>query len=299
MSPAMKGSRETHPEARAGAQIARRQLLTGVPLAALAATLPHGLFDVAPAHAADGAITTVFVAGATGNTGRRVVAELRARGYSVIAGVRDEKKAASLGLAADGGVKVVRADVTEPAEKLAGVMQGAQAVIIATGFRPLDSKNTAAKVDFEGTVHVLDAARQVGATKLVLVSSLLTNAREVGQESNPNFKFLNAGFLGKVLDQKRFAERAIADSGIDYTIVRPGGLSGEPPLGALRVCPEDTLFGLEGDPGREISRDTVAAVCVEALTAPGASKKVVEIVEAAGKTAVPRSDWFSGAICRV
>eukprot|EP00878_Enallax_costatus_P023656 GHUV01025175.1.p1 GENE.GHUV01025175.1~~GHUV01025175.1.p1 ORF type:complete len:105 (-),score=14.04 GHUV01025175.1:104-418(-) len=55
------------------------------------------------------------------------------------------------------------------------------------------------------------------------------------------------------------AERHLRSSGLKYTIVRPGGLSNDPPSakGNLFVSREDTLFGLESDPGRAISRDTV------------------------------------------
>ena len=55
------------------------------------------------------------------------------------------------------------------------------------------------------------------------------------------------------------AELYLRASGLDYTIVRPGGLSAEPPeqVGSLVVRGEDTLFGLPGDPGRSISRITV------------------------------------------
>lgn len=53
----------------------------------------------------------VFVAGATGNTGRRVVQQLRSKGYRVRAGVRDLKKAQSLGFQLDPMIELVQADV--------------------------------------------------------------------------------------------------------------------------------------------------------------------------------------------
>lgn len=55
------------------------------------------------------------------------------------------------------------------------------------------------------------------------------------------------------------AEQYLRTSGLRYTIVRPGGLSDKEPseVGSLIVSSEDTLFGLDSDPGRAISRDTV------------------------------------------
>jgi hypothetical protein len=56
------------------------------------------------------------------------------------------------------------------------------------------------------------------------------------------------------------AEQYLRSSGLRYTVVRPGGLSDEAPadVGRLIVSGEDTLFGLDTDPGRAISRDTVS-----------------------------------------
>lgn len=103
------------------------------------------------------------------------------------------------------------------------------------------------------------------------VSSLLTNAPAVGQSENPNYKFLNA--LGGVLDQKRAAELYLEQSGLDWTVVRPGGLSNEAPgtLGPLLIGKADQFLGLDEDPGRVISRDTVAEVCIQALVRRGSA----------------------------
>jgi uncharacterized protein YbjT (DUF2867 family) len=121
----------------------------------------------------------------------------------------------------------------------------------------------------------------------------LTNARAAGQADNDNYKFLNA--LGGVLDEKLAAELNLRGSGLDYTIVRPGGLSNEPEsvTGPVIVRGEDTTFGLPTDPGREISRDTVAAVCVEALFAKNASNRVVEIVASPDAPETSPDTWFA------
>jgi uncharacterized protein YbjT (DUF2867 family) len=76
-----------------------------------------------------------------------------------------------------------------------------------------------------------------------------------------------------VLDEKIVAEKYLRASGLDYTIVRPGGLKATPPAGKLKIAAEDTLN--EG----EVSRDLVADVAVLALTQKSASNKVLEIVE--------------------
>lgn len=52
----------------------------------------------------------------------------------------------------------------------------------------------------QGTVHLVDAAKQAGVKKFILMSSLLTNGRAAGQGTNPNFVVLN--LFGGVLDEK-------------------------------------------------------------------------------------------------
>lgn len=240
------------------------------------------------------AITKVFVVGATGQTGRRVVQQLRASGFKVRAGVRDVRKAQSLGFALDpAGIELVTCDVVKQTQQeLAAAIGDAQAVICCTGYTGFNPKGFG-QVDEEGTINLVEAAKRSGVTRMVLLSSLLTNAPGVGQADNPNYKFLN--LFGGVLDHKLVGERYLRASGLSWTVVRPGGLSSEAPekVGNLVVAPEDTLFGLEGDPGRAVSRDTVAEVLVASLSDPAASGKVVEIVASPSAPPLPRDQWFA------
>ena len=194
------------------------------------------------------------------------------------------------------GAELVQIDVLDKAS-IEAAMQGCTAVICATGFTPSLNfkKDNPAKVDHEGTDNLVAVATAPGSSvkRFVLVTSLLTNAKAAGQGNNDNYKFLNA--LGGVLDEKLAAELNLRASGLDYVIVRPGGLSNEAPeaVGNLIVRGEDTTFGLETDPGREISRDTVAAVCVEALFQDAAAKRVVEVVSSPSAPVLPVDKWFA------
>lgn len=234
----------------------------------------------------------VVVAGATGQTGRRILERLASKGsMSVVGGVRNvEKAAASLSESSTvvrgamiqqvasvdtSSVTLAHLDVVKDSiDDLAKTLEGAQSLVIATGFipgNPLKMSAAAHEVDNVGTVKLVDAAKKAGVKKIVLVSSILTNARNWGQEKSPGFQITNA--FGNVLDEKIVAENYLRASGIDYTIVRPGGLKAKPPTSALKISGEDTLNS------GEISRDLVADVCVASLTDPKASNKVLEIIE--------------------
>jgi NAD(P)-dependent dehydrogenase (short-subunit alcohol dehydrogenase family) len=202
----------------------------------------------------------VVVAGATGQTGRRVLERLAQRGgLAVVGGVRNpdkaEKDLASSSVTVRGAmvqnvaavdlssVTLAKLDVVKNSvDELAATLKGADALVIATGFvpgNPLSMGKEAHAVDNLGTMALVDAAKAAGVRKVVLVSSILTNGRAWGQENSPGFVVTNA--FGGVLDEKIVAEKYLRASGLDYTIVRPGGLKATPPSGTLVVASEDTL----------------------------------------------------------
>mmetsp|Transcript_3930 Transcript_3930/g.5712 ORF Transcript_3930/g.5712 Transcript_3930/m.5712 type:complete len:341 (+) Transcript_3930:72-1094(+) len=275
--------------------LSRRDLFTQtISLTAAATTL--GLFSPLTATADDTtkptAASTVVVAGATGQTGRRVLERLASQpNTSVIAAVRNTDKASkslsesstvvrgamiqkvpSLDAA---GIELRKLDVaSDTTDSITAVLAGADSLVIAVGFvpgNPLKMNAAAHEVDNVGTCKLIDAAKAANVKKVVLVSSILTNGRAWGQEKSPGFQITNA--FGNVLDEKLVAENYLKGSGLDYTIVRPGGLKAKPPSGGLVISGEDTLNS------GEISRDLVADVCVASLTDGKASRKVLEIIE--------------------
>ncbi|KAL7129707.1 hypothetical protein ABFS83_13G086100 [Erythranthe nasuta] len=223
----------------------------------------------------------IFVAGATGSTGKRIVEQLLAKGFAVKAGVRDVDKAKSTFPGNNPHLQFVKADVTEGATKLAdAISDDSDAVICATGFRPSWDLLAPWKVDNYGTVNLVEACRKKNVNRFILVSSILVNGAAMGQLLNPAYIFLNV--FGLTLVAKLQAEQYIRKSGIDYTIIRPGGLKNDPPMGNIVMEPEDTLYA------GSISRDQVAEVAVEALLLPEASYKVVEIV---ARTEAPKRSF--------
>ncbi|BBD67235.1 NmrA family protein [Nostoc commune NIES-4072] len=207
-----------------------------------------------------------FVAGATGETGRRIVQELIARNIPVRALVRDIEKARGI-LSPE--AELVVGDVLQP-ESLTAALEDSTVVLVATGAKPSFDPTGPYKVDFEGTKNLVEAAKAKGIEHFVLVSSLCTS-----QFFHP----LNLFWL--ILVWKKQAEEYIQKSGLTYTIVRPGGLKNEDNSDAIVMQSADTLF--DGS----IPRQKVAQVAVEALLEADARNKIVEIVakpEAASKS---------------
>jgi len=274
------------------ANIDRRSLLTKTATLLTTAAIPTLLTTPLPALADEPSTSTIVVAGATGQTGRRILERLAALpNTNVIGGVRNVDKASKtlsesstvvrgamvqkVGSVDTAGVVLKKIDVVQDSvDAIAESLKGATGLVIATGFvpgNPLKMTDEAHKVDNLGTIRLVDAAKKAGVSKVVMVSSILTNGRNWGQEKSPGFLITNA--LGQVLDEKIVAENYLRASGLDYTIVRPGGLKAKPPTGALKISGEDTLNS------GEISRDLVADVCIASLTDGKAKNKVLEIIE--------------------
>ena len=214
----------------------------------------------------------VLVVGATGKTGHWVTTQLGAGAdMAVRALVRDRAKA---DFAA--GVEVVEGDVLKP-ETLRLAIAGCDAVICATGAAPSFDFTGPYQVDFVGTRNLVDVAKEAGVGRFVIVSSLCVSKF---------FHPLNLFWL--VLYWKKQAEAYIVNSGLTYTIVRPGGLRSEGSGNPIVMASADTLF--EGG----IARGKVAQVCVAALGEPGAENKIVEIVTGAEAEARSFGDLFAG-----
>ena len=109
-----------------------------------------------------------FVAGATGETGKRIVQELVMRDIPVRALVRNlEYAQENLPPAAE----LVVGDVLKP-ESIGAAMGDSTVVLCATGARPTFDPTAPYKVDYEGTKNLVDAAKQKGVEHFVMVSSL-------------------------------------------------------------------------------------------------------------------------------
>ena len=198
-----------------------------------------------------------FVAGATGETGRRIVKELVERNIPVRAMVRDLEQAKAI---LPDSVQMVVGDVLKP-ETLREAIGDSTVILCATGAKPSFDPSSPYKVDYEGTKNLVDVAKTEGIEHFVFVSSLCTSKL---------FHPLNLFWL--ILVWKKRAEEYIQKSGLVYTIVRPGGLKNEDNNSSVVMSSADTLF--DGS----IPRTKVAQVCVEALSQSASRNKIVEIV---------------------
>jgi uncharacterized protein YbjT (DUF2867 family) len=200
----------------------------------------------------------VFVLGATGETGRRIVAELVKRQIPVRAMVRNLELARQI---LPPEAELVVGDVLLK-ESIA--IADCDVMICATGAKPSFNFTSPYMVDYIGTKNLVNIAKANNVKQFVFVSSLCVSKF---------FHPLNLFWL--ILFWKKQAENYLKSSGVIYTIVRPGGLKNQDAVGGIVMGKADSLF--EGS----IPRTKVAQVCVDALFCEQAQNKILEIVATA------------------
>jgi uncharacterized protein YbjT (DUF2867 family) len=201
----------------------------------------------------------VLVAGATGRTGSHVVRQLKDFGYKNILGMtRDKEKAIS---EHGSDIDWIEADVRDPAS-LRKAFKGVDRIISAIGSGREPGNGTEA-VEYLGLKSMVDAAMDNNVKILVITSSA-----GVTDEDNELNKFAD-----NILIWKFKGEEYLRESGLNYSIVRPGGLKPEIPGGQYGI------YLSQGDDSRtgQISIEDVASVLIEAANNPAAHGKTYEI----------------------
>ena len=164
----------------------------------------------------------VLIVGATGGTGRRLVAQALGRGYVVTALVRDPSK-----LQVDHPqLTVLRGDVLDPASVEAAV-RGQDAVLCALGHRRYFLPT---RILSDGTRNLLAAMHTHGVPRLVCETSLGIGDG-AGRMGAYYTLFVVPVILPLYFWDKTRQERLIARSNVEWVIVRPGALTNAPPRG--------------------------------------------------------------------
>ncbi len=208
-------------------------------------------------------VETVFVAGATGGTGRALVRLLAPR-VTVRALTRSPDAEQTLrSLGAD---EVVVDDLLDPTD-LPGALAGADAALSAVGSGATDVFGGGALVDGAGTRALVEAAVDAGVEAVVMESA-------IGVGDDPASP-LATGFnlaIRPIQRAKAEGERAVREASVRHTILRPGVLTTGPRTDDVTVAdPGAKLWG-------SVSRADVARLMAAAPVTEAATDRTLEVV---------------------
>lgn len=197
----------------------------------------------------------VLVIGGTRASGLEVVRILRARGDEVVVLARPASDASE---AERLGARIARGDAMNPPD-LAAALASAnfRAVVSTLGARSVDGP----RPDFAGNRNAVEAARAAGVRRFVLVSVI-----GVGDSSDAA-PWIARRFLKNVIIEKARAEDYLIASGLDYTIIRPGGLLDKEAQGRAYLTTDTRSMSW-------IRRADLGRLVVQALDDPAAIGKV-------------------------
>ena len=208
----------------------------------------------------------VVIAGGHGQVALRLTRLLTARGERVRSLIRNPEHTADVEAA--GGLPVLF-DLEElGADALARALEGADAVVFAAGAGPGSGPERKRTVDLGAALKLIDAAGAAQVRRYVMVSSIGADDPGAGPEA-----------MRPYLEAKAEADAALQASGLDFTIVRPGGLTDEP--GTAKVTAGEDVGR------RDIPRDDVAAVLAGVLDEPRTVGKAFVVVQ--GDTPIPEA----------
>jgi uncharacterized protein YbjT (DUF2867 family) len=191
-------------------------------------------------------MSAVAIAGGHGKIAMLLGGLLAARGDAARGLIRNPAQEADLRAA---GIEPVLCDLEGDGD-VAAAVRGADAVVFAAGAGPGSGDARKTTMDLGGAVKLIEAAKAEGISRYLIVSSMgADKAPEDGAE----------GF-GAYLRAKFEADEAVRASGLDYTVVRPGGLTDDPGTGLVSVA-EHLGRG-------QIPRADVAAVLLACLDSP-------------------------------
>ncbi|MHA6278814.1 SDR family oxidoreductase [Salinimicrobium sp. CAU 1759] len=198
----------------------------------------------------------ILIVGATGSTGKRIIEILNnSQSFEPIAMIRKEEQKQIFD---DMEVKWVHADLEQ--EDLSPALKGVKKVIFCAGSGGDTGPEKTTEVDEKGAIKVIDAAKKAKVKKFIMLSSM-------GADEPSKHKKLE-----HYLEAKAAADQHLRDSGLDYTIIRPGALTDDMGTGKVKLAEKLDSSG-------EIPRDDVAFLLIMSLADPLVKNMTFEAIE--------------------
>lgn len=200
---------------------------------------------------------TIFIVGGAGKVGRHLARQLAQRGHQARALHRNAQQADELQAL---GAVPVQGDLLElDTDELAALMNGSDAVVFSAGAGGKGGPQMTNAIDGQGLELSVAAAQRAGVKRFLLVSAF----PEAGRNKVVSDTFEN------YMAVKKRADVHLAESDLDWVILRPGTLLDSPGTGQVRV-------GL-AIPYGDVPREDVAATLLALIEQPTVNRVIIEL----------------------
>jgi uncharacterized protein YbjT (DUF2867 family) len=201
----------------------------------------------------------VVIAGGHGKIALLLERLLAGRGDQAVGLIRNAAHAADV---REAGAEAVLCDLEAAVTgDVAVLLSGADAVVFAAGAGAGSGAPRKDSVDRAAAVLMADAAERAGVRRFVQISSM-----GAGSPPRPGTGEVWAAYI----TAKTAAESDLRTRDLDWTILRPGGLTDAPPTGRIRLAAPPL-------PAGTIPRADVAAVIAALLDEPGTRHQTLEL----------------------
>ena len=191
-------------------------------------------------------MSTIAIVGGHGNIALLLTEQLRGRGHDVVSLIRKTSQVSDVeGRGATARILDIE---SADADDFAKAFDGADAVVFAAGGGADGDIDRKRSVDLEGSLKSQEGARTAGISRFVQVSAIGVDL-PLPEDTEPVWR--------AYVEAKRDADAALRDSGLDWTIVRPGALTDDAGRGTVTL--------VESSSRGEVPRADVAAVIAEIL----------------------------------
>ncbi len=204
-------------------------------------------------------MSQVFIIGGAGKIGRRLSQQLSSNGHRALALYRNPEQTEEL--KSLGATPVPGSLLELDVDSLAALMAGSDVVVFSAGAGGKGGPQMTNAIDGKGLELAVAAARKARVRRFLLVSAFPEASR--GKEVSETFE--------NYMAVKKLADVHLAESDLDWVILRPGTLLDRAGTGKVRT-------GL-AIPYGEVSRDDVAATLLEIIMRPNVRRVIIELTQ--------------------
>jgi uncharacterized protein YbjT (DUF2867 family) len=202
----------------------------------------------------------VLIFGGTSGTGLAAAQVLAGRGDAVTVAVRESSDTSALSAA---GVSTLLVDVFDGGSIREAFASGTyDTVVISLS----GERGEATRADREGAINIIDVAAELAVQRVLMVTAIGCG------DSRGAVAPKVVEVLGPVLDAKAVAEEHLMAAGLDWTILRPGGLTNDPASGTAIRTTDRNAMGVA-------HRADVGALVVECMDDPDSIGEIYATID--------------------